>query len=191
VVKIADDFERNYRGLISSGYRPLGKGPKENALKQVITYFKNNKDLMKRVVETEVEVNYEKENYIINGKVDLLLGRDKKLELLDFKSQQKPNGQDPVIEKYRHQLHVYAHIIKERYEKEPERLYIYWTAEEHRKDALQEINYNPALVELAGRHFDQVAHCILQKDFTIKTPPDKTRVCKECDFRYFCNVYEA
>ncbi|MCD6366467.1 MAG: ATP-dependent helicase [Bacteroidales bacterium] len=186
--KIADDFERNYRGLVASGYRPLGIAQKENALKQVINYFKNNKDLMKRVVETEVEVSYEKENYIINGKVDLLLGRDNKLELLDFKSQPKPTVMDSVIKKYRYQLHVYAHIIKERYQKEPERLYIYWTAEEHRKDALQEIKYDPALVERAGRHFDKVANCILQKDYTIKEPPDKNKVCKECDFRYYCMI---
>ncbi len=189
VTRIADDFERNYRGLIASGYRPLGATQKEEALKQVVTYFKNNKDLMKRVVETEVEVSYEKEDYIINGKVDLLLGRDKKLELLDFKSQQKPDAQDPVIEKYRYQLHIYAHIIKERYNKEPERLYIYWTAEEHRKDALQEIEYDPTLVKKAGEHFDRVAQNILKKDFTVKNQPDRTRVCKECDFRYYCKMH--
>ena len=186
--QIAEDFERNYQGLIASGYRPLGKTQKEEALKQVITYFKNNKDLMQRVVETEVDVSYEKEDYIINGKVDLLLGRDEKLELLDFKSQQKPEISDPVIEKYKYQLHVYAHIIKERYGKEPERLYIYWTAENDRKDALQEVEYDPALVEAAGKHFENVARCILNKDFAVKTPPDETKVCKECDFRYYCKI---
>ena len=187
-IQIADDFERNYRGLIASGYRPLGKTQKEEALKQVIMYFQNNKDLMQRVIETEVDVSYEKEDFIINGKVDLLLGRDKKLELLDFKSQRKPETTDPILEKYQYQLHVYAHIIKERYGKEPERLYIYWTAENDRKDALQEIAYNPALVEAAGKHFDNVAKHILNKDFLVKTPPDEKKVCEECDFRYYCRA---
>ena len=189
-MKIADDFERNYRGLIASGYRPLGIQQKESALKQVITYFLNNKDLLSRVVETEVDVSYEKEDYIVSGKVDLLLGQDNKLELLDFKSQQKPDVKDPIIEKYKYQLHVYAHIIKERYAKEPERLYIYWTAEEQRKNALQEIEYDPGLVQAAGRHFDRIARNILNKDFTIKNPPDRTKVCKECDFRYYCKLRE-
>ena len=187
-IQIADDFERNYRGLIASGYRPLGKTQKEEALKQVITYFQNNKDLMQRVVETEVDVSYEKEDYIITGKVDLLLGRDEKLELLDFKSQQRPDTSDPVIEKYKYQLHVYAHIIRERYHKEPQRLFIYWTGEDRRKDALQEITYDPQLVEAAGAHFDRVAKSILNKDFTIKNPPDRSKVCKECDFRFYCKV---
>ena len=95
-----------------------------------------------------------------------------------------------MIEKYQYQLHVYAHILKEPYEKEPERLYIYWTAEDERKDALQEIEYEPALVEADGKHSDNVAQCILNKDFSIKAPPDKTRVCKECDFRYYCKLRE-
>ncbi|APF17519.1 UvrD/REP helicase [Caldithrix abyssi DSM 13497] len=189
--QIADDFERNYRGLIASGYRPLGKTQKEQALKQVVTYFQNNKDLLARVVETEVDVSYEKEDYIISGKVDLLLGKDDRLELLDFKSQQKPQKDDPIIEKYTYQLHVYAHILKERYGKEPERLYIYWTAEDHRKDALQEIPYDPRLEEAAGHHFDHIAHRIIQKDYTLKNPPDKTKVCKECDFRYYCKIREV
>jgi len=186
---IADDFENNYKGLLANGYRPLGLQSKEGALRHVINYFQNNKDLMKRVIETEIDVSYEKDDYIISGKVDLLLGRDDKLELLDFKSQQKPVKNDAMLEKYRYQLHVYAHILKERYSKEPERLYIYWTGEENRKDALMEINYKESMVEAAGKHFDAVARCIICKDFDIKTKPDKTKVCKECDFKYFCRTH--
>lgn len=26
------------------------------------------------------------------------------------------------------------------------------------------------------------------QDFEIKTKPDKTKVCKECDFKHFCRV---
>ena len=189
--KISYEFERNYRGLIASGYRPLGRTQKEEALKQVLTYFQNNKDLMNRVVETEVDVSYEKEDYIIHGKVDLLLGRDKKLELLDFKSQQKPQKDDPIIEKYNYQLHVYAHILKERYGKDPERLYIYWTAEDLRKNALQEIPYDPSLMEAAGHHFDQIVHRIIQKDYNLRNMPDKTKVCKECDLRFYCKIREV
>lgn len=62
-------------------------------------------------------MSYEKDDYIINGKVDLLLGKDDKLEVLDFKSQPRPVKNDAILEKYRYQLHVYAHILKERYQK--------------------------------------------------------------------------
>jgi DNA helicase II / ATP-dependent DNA helicase PcrA len=182
------DFESNYKGLLANGFRPIRPKQKETALKQVITYFQNNKDILNRVIETEVDVSYEKENYIINGKVDLLLGRDDMLEVLDFKAQKKPDANDNVLQKYKYQLHVYAHILKERYNKEPERLYLYWTAEDNRKDALMEIPYDEKLVTAAGKHFDEVAECIISKDFTIKNHPDKTKVCKECDFRFYCKI---
>ena len=185
---ISEDFENNYKGLLANGYRPLGILPKQGALRHCLNYFQNNKDLLNRVIETEIDVSYEKDDYIINGKVDLLLGKDEKLEVLDFKSQPRPVKNDTVLEKYRYQLHVYAHILKERYQKDPERLYIYWTAEDDRKDALMEINYDQKLVEAAGKHFDSVAKCIIKKDFEIKTKPDKTKICKECDFKHFCRI---
>ena len=34
---------------------------------------------MSRVIETEVDVSLEKDNYILSGKVDLLLGGDGKI----------------------------------------------------------------------------------------------------------------
>lgn len=187
-VQIIDNFENNYRGLLANGMRPIGAKQKEEALKHVLIYFKNNKDLLKRVIDTEVDVSIEKDTYIMNGKIDLLLGQDNKLELLDFKSQTKPEKNDPSIDRIKKQLNLYAYILKERYAKEPERLYIYWTSEEKRKDALMEIDYDPKLVEEAGKYFDGVAKCIMNRDFTIKKSLDKTRVCKECDFRYYCRV---
>jgi DNA helicase-2/ATP-dependent DNA helicase PcrA len=186
--KIRMDFENNYKGLLSNGMRPIGVRQKEDAHRHVQTYFKNNKDLLKRVIDTEVDVSIEMDQYIMNGKVDLLLGKDDKLEVLDFKSQTKPKKSDPAIDKIRKQLNLYAYILKERYNKDPERLYIYWTSEHIRKDALMEIDYDPKLVEEAGRYFDGVANCIMKKDFTIKNKPDKTRVCKECDFKYYCRT---
>ena len=64
----------------------------------------------------------------------------------------------------------------------------YWTSQEVRKDALMEIEFDDKLVEEAGRHFDDVANCIINKDFATKEMPDKTKICKECDFKYHCRV---
>ncbi|HOI25789.1 MAG TPA: ATP-dependent DNA helicase [Caldisericia bacterium] len=185
---IGFDFERNYKGMLASGHRALGILQKEVALKHVIRYYQNNKDLLGRVVETEVDVSFEKEEYIINGKVDLLMGRDEKLELLDFKSQHKPEKADTIWDKYIYQLHVYAHILKERYKKEPERLFIYWTGEENRKDALTEISYDAKKVDEAGDHFDHVVKSIMNKDFKVNIPPNKDKICIECDFKYYCQI---
>ena len=181
-------FERNYKVLIQSGLRPISKTQKEIALKQVINYFNQNKDLLKRIQEAEVDVSVEKEDYILTGKVDLLLGEDGKLEILDFKTQPKPDNSSPLIDRYFKQLCLYAHILRERYGKYPERLYIYWTSEEKRKDALMEFYFEENHVDEAGRYFDEQVKKIQQKDFKIKSIPDVEKVCKECDFRFYCSL---
>jgi len=41
-----------------------------------------------------------------------------------------------------------------------------------------EIEFDDKLVEEAGRHFDDVANCIINRDFAIKEMPDKTRYAR-------------
>lgn len=85
-------------------------------------------------------------------------------------------------------IHGLARVyLRERYQEHPEKLYIYWTPEGKRKDTLMEIEYDEKLAKEAGRHFDKVANCIIRKDFDIKEGPDKTKICKECDFKFYCH----
>src|SRR5436305_7841826 len=92
-------------------------------------YFDQNQMELRRVVEAEVDVSLEKDRYILSGKVDLLMGDDRKLELLDFKAQRRPAPDDPRIGGYYRQLCIYAHILEQRYGKRPDRLLLYWTGE--------------------------------------------------------------
>lgn len=185
---IEDWFERNYKALIQARLRPISKIQKEVALKQVINYFNQNNDLLKRIQETEVDVSVEKEDYILTGKIDLLLGEDGKLEILDFKTQPKPQLPSPLIDRYLKQLCLYAHILKERHGKYAERLYIYWTSEEKRQNALMKFRFDESNIDEAGMYFDEQVNRIKQKDFKIKALPDIEKVCKECDFRFFCSL---
>jgi len=140
---------------------------------------------MGQVIETEVDVSLEKEHYILTGRVDLLLGEDDKLELLDFKSQPRPQGDDRRLSHYYQQLLIYAHILEQRYGKRPERLALYWTGEARREDALMFFPYEPKKVAEAGAYFDSVVARILARDFAVKQPPER-KVCSECDFRTYC-----
>lgn len=185
--KIEQWFEQNYHTLLTSGMRPLGKTQKEVALKQVLNYFRQNYDYLNKIIETEVDVSAEKDEYILTSKIDLLLGEDEKLELLDFKTQPKPDVNNPVIDRYCKQLCLYAYILKQRYKKNSERLFIYWTSEEKRKNALMEFQYDEAKVEEAGGHFDEVVAKIRAKKFDVKVMPE-AKTCKECDFRFYCSM---
>ncbi|RLB35810.1 MAG: hypothetical protein DRH12_16380 [Deltaproteobacteria bacterium] len=183
--QIHDLFQTNYQNLLTRGLRPIGPKQKEEALFQVINYFKQNRSEFDRIIETEIDVSVEKGDYILTGKVDLLLGGDGKLELLDFKSQPRPTENDESIPSYYQQLCIYAHILETRDGKRPERLMLYWTGEPKKEDALMTFPYESHVVEEAGTHFDEVVKCILNRQFTIIKPPE-SKVCKECDLRAYC-----
>jgi len=153
-----------------------------------MNYFNQNSDLLSRIYETEIDVSVEKDDYIITGKIDLLLGKDGKFEVLDFKTQPKPEtNAEPILDKYFKQLCLYAYILKERYNKPVEKMYIYWTSEDKRKDALMQFNYSDENLLETGLYFDSVVKSIRGKNFKVKTSPDTNKVCKECDFRFYCS----
>lgn len=183
--RIRELFERTYRFLAQADKRPVGPKAKESAFRQIMNYFRQNKDEMRRVIETEVDVSVEKDGYILSGKVDLLLGGDGKLEILDFKTSERPKGSPELLAAYERQLCTYAHILERRHGKHPERLFLYWTAEADKKDALMEFPYRPELVEAAGSHFDDVVGKIQAKNFKITKPPER-KICEECDLRTLC-----
>jgi DNA helicase-2/ATP-dependent DNA helicase PcrA len=181
---VADVFDRTFRTLLLSDVRPPGREAKQAALNQVQNYVRQNRDGMSRIIATEVDVSLEKEGYILSGKVDLLMGGDGKLELLDFKTQPRPD--DPrLLHEYERQLCTYGHILEHRHGKRPDRLMVYWTAEEKREDALTVLPYRPERVEEAGRHFDDVVGKIQRREFAVVQPPER-KICKECDLRRIC-----
>jgi DNA helicase II / ATP-dependent DNA helicase PcrA len=185
--RIRSLFERTFSFLTLADVRPIGDTAKEAAFSQVMNYFRQNQGEMQRVIETEVDVSVEKDGYILTGKVNLLMGGDGRLELLDFKTSPKPVDSPALLTTYERQLCTYAHILEQRYGKRPDRLLLYWTAEPRKTDALMAFLYRPERVTEAGVYFDQVVAKILRKDFTIQTVPENT-ICKECDLRRFCHA---
>ena len=178
-------FDRTFQFLILANLRPIGEKFKTIAFRHVMNYFNQNRDQMRRVRETEVDVSVEKDDYILTGKVDLLLGGDGKLELLDFKTGEKPNLSAESLRSYQRQLCTYAHILEQRYGKRPERLYLYWTTEARRADALMEFHFDPAMIDEAAKDFDALVGKIEAHDFTIVKPPGGN-VCRQCDMRRLC-----
>ena len=185
-IRIRELFEKTFRFLSLSDVRPVGDDAKESAFRQVMNYFIQNRQDMHRIIETEVDVSLEKDGYILVGKVDLLLGGDGKLELLDFKTSSRPKNSPELIEACKRQLCTYAHILERRHGKHVDRLLLYWTSEPCREDALLVLPYDPNLVEEAGRYFDETVRRIQAGKFTVDTPPEAS-ICKECDLRMLCN----
>lgn len=179
-------FDRTFRFLCLTDVRPIGEAAKEGAFTQVMNYFRQNQAEMRRVIQTEVDVSLEKDGYILVGKVDLLLGSDGKLELLDFKTSERSTDHG-LLATYEDQLCTYAHVLERRHGKHPERLLLYWTAEAGKADALMEIPYRREKVEGAGLRFDRVVSRIQARDFAITQVPE-AKVCKECDLKALCST---
>jgi len=182
--RIHDLFNQNYQNLLVRGFRPIGPVQRDHAYTQVLNYFVQNKADFKRILDTEIDVSVEKDDYILTGKIDLLLGGDGKLELLDFKSQPRPSVQKAISSYYK-QLCIYAHILETRDGKRPDRLMIYWTAEKNRESAIMSFPYNYNAVDEAGAHFDGVVKDILNREFNVKQRPEQ-KVCQECDLKTYC-----
>ena len=185
--RVDELFERTYQFLYLTDRRPIGDKAKELALKQVLNYFRQNQDGMSRIIETEVDVSLEKDGYILVGKVDLLIGDDGKLELLDFKTSPRPAGTPELIAAYGRQLCTYAHILEQRYGKRVDRLLLYWTAEETREQALMVLPFRTESIEEAGRYFDETVKWIQNGRFAVKNTPE-AKVCQECDLRMLCHA---
>ncbi len=184
---IRELFDRTFRFLCLSDVRPIGERAREAAFTQVLNYFHQNRDEMQRVIQTEVDVSIEKDGYILTGKVDLLLGGDGKLELLDFKTSPRPKNSPKLIAGYERQLCTYAHILERRHGRHVDRLLLYWTSEPQKEDALMVLPYDARKVEEAGRYFDQVVAEIQAKEFGVKAAPE-LGICKECDLRLLCHA---
>jgi DNA helicase-2/ATP-dependent DNA helicase PcrA len=185
--RIRELFDRTFRFLCLSDVRSIGDVAKQAAFTQVLNYFLQNRDEMRRVIQTEVDVSLEKESYILGGKVDLLLGDDGKLELLDFKTSPRPTDSPELVAAYERQLCTYAHILERRHGRRVDRLLLYWTSEAQKENALMVMPYDARRVDEAGQHFDQIVARIQAREFAVKLPPEPG-ICKECDLRTLCHA---
>jgi DNA helicase-2/ATP-dependent DNA helicase PcrA len=180
--RIREIFEVTFRFLALTDKRSIGDTAKEGAFRQVINYYRQNSEEIRQVVETEVDVSLEKDGYILIGKIDLVMGKDGKFELLDFKTSPRPKDSPELIAAYERQLCTYAHILERRHKRTVDRLMLYWTSEPEKEKARMILPYDPKRVEEAGRHFDETVRRIQERKFEIPKPPEAV-ICDECDLR--------
>ncbi len=140
---------------------------------------------MQSIKEAEYNVRVEKDNYILTGTIDLLRTYHEGVEVLDFKTMPRLDDDSDWLRLYQQQLYVYAHALEKRTGKRPERLSLYWTAEERKENALMVIPYRDEAVQQASLDFDEIVSLIQQKQFEVKIPPEPT-VCRGCDIRHLC-----
>ena len=181
---------------LAENYRQISKAENayfsESSLRVVRKNIQNYVDFAKgdwqKVKEAEVPVTLQQEDFILEGKIDLVRGQGDTYEILDFKTGKKPDvndeGSKERLAQYRRQLEIYAKIIHERTGKEISRLNLFYTGTTD-ESPIVSYKYENASVEKTVKDVSDVVHRIEAKDFAIKKQCNPKQ-CGECDFRFYC-----
>lgn len=182
---ISEWFNNNYTSIAKKERAYLAEPQKEAALKQVLMYADKQSDKWDMIKEAEVEVSLVKDDYILNGTVDLIKGTGDTVELVDFKSEKKPDleKEREKIEQYRRQLEVYAHIVQERTGYEVSKLHLYYTGETGGIPTISFDKRNDS-IDRTIKNFDNTVCKIKNKEF--KQRSKSNNLCLNCDMRFYC-----
>lgn len=183
---ITNWFESNYISLIKTEHGYLAEAQRNAALNQVIRYAERQNGNWSTIQQAEVDVSLVQPDYIIEGKIDLVKGENGTVELVDFKSEKKPDmvKMRDHLEHYRRQLHIYAYLIEKRTGQKVSKMHLYYTGEENGNPMIS-FSYTKSAIEGTVSAFDGTVHKILKKDF--KTCAKDAKTCSNCDFRYYCH----
>lgn len=185
-------FNTNYH-LLSKQQRSYLHKPQQIALlKQILNYRNKNKNDWDKIVEAEVDVSLVKEDYILKGTIDLIRGEKGTVELIDFKSGDKPdvNGTDTItkntLDRYRRQLEVYAHLVEERTGHKVSKMHLHYPKVQNGNPNIT-FNKNEHTINKTIETFDKVVQNIEKKNFDNSHITKNEKQCSDCDMRYYCN----
>ncbi len=178
-------FEKIYGQLARTSVHPVTLAEKERAWRQVLNYYQQNQQEIRNIRATEFPVRIDRDTYILRGKVDLLVDGKRGLEVFDFKTHARPTQDFAYLAFYQQQLYLYAYALHKHIGQLPNRLWLYWTAEEQKEDALMEVAYDKDDIEKVVSSVDELVVKIQSKQFEVKVPPGPA-ICKTCDIRRFC-----
>ncbi len=178
-------FDANYASIAKSEHAYLAEPQREAALHQVLRYVERQHGDWSLIQQAEVDVSLVKPDYIIEGKIDLVKGENGTVEIVDFKSEKKPDllKQADRLEQYRRQLHLYAHLIEERTGQKVSKMHLYYTGEENGVPTIT-YPYTKTAIDGTVASFEDTVHKIMRKEY--KHCASDSKVCKNCDFRFYC-----
>ncbi|WP_295123504.1 ATP-dependent DNA helicase [uncultured Chitinophaga sp.] len=189
---ITDWYNNNYILLSKQQRSYLQQGQLAALLHQVLRYRDRNQHQWDRIKEAEVDVSLVKDSYIIKGTIDLIKGDNNTVELIDFKSGNKPdvNTNDPKdkqrLNQYQRQLEVYAYLVEERTGYRVSKMHLYYPKEDEGSPYIT-FSYESSRINQTIANFDGVVNKIERKDFDMANVRKSEKQCGDCDMRYHCN----
>ena len=179
-------FSANYAMLSKKERVYLAPSSQQAALLHVMRYYERENGNWDRIKEAEVEISLVKDQYILKGSVDLIRGEHDTVEIIDFKSEKKPDMEKDRdrLRQYQSQLEVYAHLVEERTGQKVSRMHLYYTGEDGGNPYVSFSKDDRAIGKTIAR-FDDIVARIEQQDYQIAARPAK--LCLSCDMRAYCD----
>lgn len=179
-------FSANYAMLSKKERVYLAPSSQQAALLHVVRYNERENGNWDRIKEAEVEISLVKDQYILKGSVDLIRGEHDTVEIIDFKSEKKPDMEKDRdrLRQYQHQLEVYAHLVEERTGQKVSRMHLYYTGEDGGNPYVSFTKDDRAIGKTIAR-FDDIVARIERQDYQIAARPAK--LCQNCDMRAYCD----
>lgn len=179
-------FSANYTMLSKKERVYLAPSSQQAALLHVLRYYERENGNWDRIKEAEVEISLIKDQYILKGSVDLIRGEQDTVEIIDFKSEKKPDMEKDRdrLRQYQHQLEVYAHLVEERTGHKVSRMHLYYTGEDGGNPYVSFRKDDRAIGKTIAR-FDDIVARIERQDYDITARP--TKLCLSCDMRAYCD----
>lgn len=139
------------------------------------------------VVSSELAVSSFVGDYLMNGKLDAVLERDGRYEIIDFKTGRKPRD-DEEQSRYKKQLLLYAAMWENRTGLRAEAMRLFYTGE---TDGEQVVSFTREESELQSAMAEMAATIqrIESKQFDVAESP--LAVCARCDFKRYCHGMAA
>lgn len=180
-------FNTNYANISQKERVYLAEYVLRVARGHVARYVDRERANWHRLREAEVELSLLKDDYVLTGNVDLIQAEDGAWEIIDFKTEKKPDmiGDADKLARYRRQLQIYAHLFEEKRGVRVDRMALYYTGEEAGNPR---IVFPRETADIKGT-IDQIALVvgrIVAKDYGFTERPEK--LCKNCDFSSFCDM---
>ena len=185
-------FDTNYQLLVKQLHSYVAEPQRKALLRQILNYRDQNEGQWHRIKEAEVDVSLVKEEYILKGKIDLIEGENGTVELVDFKSGEKPdvNTTDEykrrILNQYRRQLEIYAYLIENRYGHKVSAMHLYYPKEESGNPRIS-FRYNKGNIDNTIEAFEEVVRKIENKDYSMEHVRRNEKHCSDCDLRFYCN----
>ncbi|PLC48030.1 DNA helicase UvrD [Pollutimonas subterranea] len=179
-------FSANYAMLSKKERVYLAPSSQQAALGHVLRYYERENGNWDRIKEAEVEISLIKDQYILRGNVDLIRGEQGTVEIIDFKSEKKPDMEKDRdrLRQYQHQLEVYAHLVEERTGQKVSRMHLYYTGEDAGNPYVSFSKDDRAIGKTVAR-FDDIVARIERQDYSVASRPAK--LCQNCDMRAYCD----